>query len=100
LFERAEDGRRTKHHWGHDCIRIDARLEWGLFALERAKVVTGARGAGSPSSTPKRFMEVSRPPSRDYGHPVTLRSSLNCDLARGNRFTRSELIIQGAAYGS
>jgi len=42
LFERAEDGRRTKHHWGHDCIRIDARLEWGLFALERAKVVTGS----------------------------------------------------------
>ena len=41
LFERAENGRRTKHHWGHDCIRIDARLDWGLFALERAKVVTG-----------------------------------------------------------
>jgi hypothetical protein len=40
FFERAEDGRRTKHHWGHDCIRIDARLEWELFALERAKVMT------------------------------------------------------------
>jgi hypothetical protein len=42
LFERAEDGRRTKHHWSHDCIRMDARHEWGLFALERAKVVTGS----------------------------------------------------------
>jgi len=43
LFERAEDGRGTKHYWGHDCIRMDARIEWGLFALERAKVVTGGQ---------------------------------------------------------
>jgi hypothetical protein len=42
LLELAEDSRRTKHHRGHDCIRIDARLECGLFALERAEVVTGS----------------------------------------------------------
>src|ERR1700709_233988 len=38
LFERAEDGRSTKHHWGHDCIRMDASLEWvGIVCIGTCK---------------------------------------------------------------
>jgi hypothetical protein len=67
----------------------------GIVCIGTCKSRDGEHaGAGSPSSTPKRFMEASRPPSRDDGHPVTLRSSPNCSLARGNRFPRSELIMQ------
>ena len=98
LFERAEDGRGTKHHWGHDCIRMDARLEWGLFALERAKVVTGAGRAGSPPRRPRDLWKTrARRPEMTV---IAFRSSPNCDLARGNRFPRSELIVQGAANAS
>ena len=44
LSERAEDGRRTKHHWGHDCIRIDARLEWvGIVCIGTCKSRDGGQ---------------------------------------------------------
>jgi hypothetical protein len=40
---------------------MNARPEWGLFALERAKVMTGAGGAGS---TPRRPRYLWKPRAR------------------------------------
>jgi hypothetical protein len=69
LSEPAEDGRRTKHYWGHDCIRIDARLELGLLALERAKVVTG--NTQGPVRHPRRRRDLWKPRARRPEMTVT-----------------------------